>query len=71
MTVDRYLGLIAGTLVLTGLGLGLYWHPYWLALPAFVSLNLIQSAFTNWCPMMTILRRLGVPDVAEPASRQG
>jgi len=38
-----------------------YWvHPAWFLFTAFVGLNLFQSAFTNWCPMMTILRKLGV-----------
>jgi len=34
--------------------------PYWYLFTAFVGLNLLQSGFTNWCPMMTILRKLGV-----------
>ena len=38
-----------------------YWvHPAWFGFTAFVGLNLFQSAFTNWCPMMTFLRKLGV-----------
>ncbi len=60
MNVDRFLRLIAGTFVLITLILGYYWTPYWYLFTAFVSLNLIQSAFTNWCPMMTFLRKLGV-----------
>jgi len=39
--------------------LGYFYSPYWFLLTGFVALNLIQSAFTNWCPMMTFLRRLG------------
>ena len=59
MTVDRYLRLIAGAFVLFTLALGHWVSPYWYLFTAFVGLNLFQSAFTNWCPMMTILRKLG------------
>jgi len=59
MNVERYLRLIAGCFVLTSLLLGYFQSPYWFVLTRFVALNLIQSAFTNWCPMMTFLRRLG------------
>jgi len=59
--VDRWLRLIAGTFVLLTVALGLWVSPYWLLFTAFVGLNLLQSAFTNWCPMMTLLRKLGVP----------
>lgn len=62
MTVERFLRMIAGLLVLASVVLGYWLHPYWFALTAFVGLNLFQSAFTDWCPMMTLLRRLGVPD---------
>lgn len=61
MTVDRYLRLIAGFFVLLSVGLSLY-HPYFLYFTAFVGLNLLQSAITGWCPMMGILRAMGVPD---------
>lgn len=60
MTVDRYLRLIAGAFVLASLGLGYWVSPYWFLFTAFVGLNLFQSAFTNWCPMMTFLRKAGV-----------
>ena len=62
MTVDRYLHLIAGSFVLISLVLAHYLSEYWLIFTGFVALNLIQSAFTGWCPMMTILRHLGVRD---------
>jgi H+/gluconate symporter-like permease len=62
MTVERYLRLIAGCVVLGSLILSYIHSPYWLLFTAFVALNLIQSAFTDWCPMMTFLRRLGVRD---------
>jgi hypothetical protein len=60
MTVERYLRLIAGLFVLLSLALGCWVSPYWFLFTAFVGLNLFQSAFTNWCPMMTILRKAGV-----------
>ena len=60
MTVERALRLMAGIFVLGSLALG-HWHsPYWYLLTAFVGLNLLQSGFTNWCPAMTIFRKLGL-----------
>ncbi|HUX27491.1 MAG TPA: DUF2892 domain-containing protein [Terracidiphilus sp.] len=63
MTVERALRLLAGVMVLLSLGLAYYFSPYWLWLTAFVGLNLLQSAFTNWCPAMAILRAVGLKDV--------
>ena len=60
MTVDRYLRLIAGFMVLLSLALGYLVSTKWYYLTAFVGLNLFQSAFTNWCPAMSFLRRRGV-----------
>jgi hypothetical protein len=60
MTVERALRLIAGTFILLSLALGHYVSPYWYLFTAFVGLNLFQSGFTNWCPMMTFLRKLEV-----------
>ena len=60
MTVERWLRLIAGTFVLLSVFLAWTVSPWFLAFTAFVGLNLVQSAFTNWCPMMSILRRVGV-----------
>jgi hypothetical protein len=60
MTVDRALRPIAGAFVLATVLLGLYVHPAFYWFTAFVGLNLFQSAFTNWCPMMAILRRAGL-----------
>jgi len=59
MTVERYLRLTAGFFVVLSLALGTYYNPYWYLFTAFVGLNLFQSAFTNWCPLMTILKKLG------------
>ncbi len=62
MTVERALRMLAGIIVLLSLGLAHYLSPYWLWLTAFVGLNLLQSAFTNWCPAMAILRAMGLKD---------
>jgi Inner membrane protein YgaP-like, transmembrane domain len=60
MTVERLLRLIAGTFVLLSLWLGYALSPYWYLFTAFVGLNLFQSGFTDWCPMMAFLKKLGV-----------
>jgi hypothetical protein len=68
MNVERMLRLIAGLFVAASVLLGIYVHPYFLWFTLFVGLNLFQSAFSNWCPMMTILRHSGVPDEARRAT---
>ena len=60
MTVERSLRLIAGGLVAASVLLGMYVNQNFLWFTLFVGLNLFQSAFTEWCPMMTILRKAGV-----------
>jgi hypothetical protein len=62
MTVERGLRLMAGIMILLSLGLAHFFSYYWLWLTAFVGLNLLQSAFTNWCPAMNILRAMGLKD---------
>jgi hypothetical protein len=57
LTVERYLRGIAGTFLLASLALSHYHDPRWLYFSAFIGLNLLQSAFTNWCPMITILKK--------------
>ncbi len=69
MTLERYLRMIGGFLVLLSVALGAWVDPRWLYFTAFVGLNLFQSAFTNWCPMVAILKWLGVsPCVAQRAN---
>ena len=70
MTVERAVRLLAGILVLVSLALATWVSHYWLWLTAFVGLNLFQSAFTNWCPAMSILRWMRLPN-ASPAKQQG
>lgn len=60
MTVERGLRLIAGVVVLTSVGLAVAVSPWWLLLTAFAGLNLLQSGFTNWCPMVWLLEQMGL-----------
>ena len=60
MNVDRAVFAMAGTFVLTGLLLIWLISPYWLALPIFVGANMLQAAFTGFCPAATVFRRLGL-----------
>jgi hypothetical protein len=62
MTVNDYLRIIAGFLILLSLALGYWVHPGFFLFTAFVGLNLLQSGFTHKCPMISLLRALGVPD---------
>jgi hypothetical protein len=60
MTIERGLRGAAGVVVLVSVTLAVLHSPYWLLLTAFAGLNLFQSAFTNWCPMVWLLARLGL-----------
>ena len=69
MIVTDWIHSIAGFFIIVGLALGfdcggnpIFVHQYFLFLPLFVGLNLFQSAFTDWCPMITILRKLGIKE---------
>jgi len=62
MNVDQIVHFTAGTMMLASIGLGLLVHPYWFAVGALVGFNLAQSAFTTFCPLASVLRRVGVPD---------
>ena len=61
-TFNDWLRGIAGAFVLASLALGWFVHPAFFLFTAFVGANLLQSAFTGACPMMVLLRRLGVPE---------
>ncbi len=63
MNVERYLRLVAGSIVLISVLLGYFVNPWFFLLTVFVAVNLIQSAFSNWCPLMTCLRSAGVSPV--------
>ncbi len=60
MRINEMLRAIAGVFVLASVALGHWVHPGFYLFTAFVGLNLLQSAFTRWCPMISILRALGV-----------
>jgi hypothetical protein len=62
MNIHRLLRLIAGTFVFASVLLGMFVNPKFFWFTAFVGVNLLQSAFTDWCPMMTILRKVGVKE---------
>ncbi|MDQ2777473.1 MAG: DUF2892 domain-containing protein [Acidobacteriota bacterium] len=69
MDLERYLRLIAGTFVLATTALGYWVNPAWFLFTGFIGLNLLQSAFTNWCPMITFLRKLGIPERTDSCAR--
>lgn len=60
MTIDRFVLAFAGFMILASLLLGVYVSPYWFWLTAFVGANLFQSAFSGFCPLALILRKIGV-----------
>lgn len=62
MKIHAAIRLIAGTFVLASVALGYWVTPYFFLFTAFVGLNLMQSAFSGTCPMMSLLRRLGVQE---------
>jgi DUF2892 family protein len=62
LNVNDSLRAIAGFFVLVSLALGWWVHPAFFLFTAFVGLNLLQSGFSKWCPMMKILRLAGVRD---------
>jgi hypothetical protein len=68
MTVEAGLRLVAGLFVMSSVALGVWVNPWFLAFTAFVGLNLFQSAFTGWCPMMAILKRAGLRSAERPAA---
>lgn len=73
MTVDRAVLILAGTMILLSLALAWLVSPYWLLLTAFVGANLLQSAFTGFCPAAIVFRKLGLRPGAtfccQPAAR--
>lgn len=62
MTLNAALRLMAGVVVLLSLALSHFFTPTWLWLTVFVGFNLLQSAFTRWCPAITVFRKLGLKE---------
>jgi len=60
MSIDRVVLAFAGSFVLISLVLSQVHHPYWLWFTAFVGANLLQSAFTGFCPLAKILKAVGI-----------
>lgn len=61
MTVERIVFIVAGSFILLSLLLSQLHSPYWLWFTAFVGANLLQSGFTQFCPLMIILKKAGIP----------
>ena len=59
MTIERGLRLMAGSIILVSVALGMTVSAKWYWLTGFVGLNLFQSGFTNWCPAMFFLKKCG------------
>jgi len=60
MTVDRAVLAFAGCVVLLGIALAHWINPWWIALSIFAGLNMIQSAFTGFCPAAMVFRAMGI-----------
>ncbi len=74
MNVERMIRIFAGSFILVSLALGIEGSPlfvskWFLAVTAFVGLNLFQFGFSNRCPLGMILKRLGVPDTPSTCAR--
>ncbi|MGB9601716.1 MAG: YgaP family membrane protein [Verrucomicrobiia bacterium] len=70
MTVEKAIRVFAGTMVLIGTALAHWVSPWWHLLLAFVGLNLIQSAFTGFCPPEIIFKKLGIGKNGEKRCQQ-
>ena len=71
MTVERGLRMMAGIMGLLSVALTFYVSRYWMWFTVFIGLNLLQSAFTNWCPAMSILRSMGLKETTCSVRRMG
>ena len=60
MNIDRTVFAFAGVMIIASLALGLMVHTYWFGLAAFVGANMLQAAFTGFCPLAIILKRFGL-----------
>ncbi|MCB2108129.1 MAG: DUF2892 domain-containing protein [Rhodobacteraceae bacterium] len=60
MNIDRAVLVFAGCVVLAGVALSLFVHPWWIALTAFAGLNMIQAGFTGFCPAAMVFKKAGV-----------
>jgi len=60
MNIDRAVLAFAGLVVLTGLAVAYLFSPWWLVLSAFAGLNMLQAAFTGFCPAAIAFRKFGL-----------
>ncbi len=60
MSINRSILAIAGTFIIASVVLSHYHSPYWLFFTAFVGANLLQASYSGWCPMVTILSKVGI-----------
>lgn len=60
MSIERIVLAVAGIVILISVALTHYHNPNWMWLTVFVGANLLQSAFTRWCPLTSILKAAGV-----------
>ncbi len=59
MTIERIVFAVAGAFIVLSVVLAYFFSPYWLWFTVFIGANLFQSAFTGFCPLATILKKLG------------
>lgn len=62
MTINDWIHTIAGVFILISLALGIWVNPLWFLFTAFVGLNLFQYGLTKYCPLGTVLKKLGIPE---------
>jgi hypothetical protein len=62
MTITDWVHVVAGAFILASLALGTWVHPGWYFFTAFVGANLFQYGFSKFCPLASILKKLGVPE---------
>ncbi len=67
MSTERAILIFAGCMILLSLALTWWVHSYWVAFTIFIALNMIQSAFTGFCPAITVMRKFGLQSEAEIA----
>jgi hypothetical protein len=60
MTIDRAVFVFAGFVILAGVALAQFVSPWWILLSVFAGLNMIQSAFTGFCPAAMVFKKLGL-----------
>lgn len=65
MKTESFIRVLAGSVIVAGVALTHFVNPWWLVLPLFVGVNLIQSAFTGFCPPTLVLRALGWVDAQD------